>query len=209
MVMSNEPELYYTINKFYGPEEMKEKGSRFISYLYPAATVEEAESLLGKLRKKYHDSTHVCFAFRLKQGQEEYYRHSDDGEPSGTAGLPIYNEIKSKEYYNVIAFVVRYYGGTKLGTGGLVRAYSGAARNVINTSEPITIYIKKEAALEIPYELTGEIMQIVSRYSLEVMDRQYTQKGLTMKLAIPIRIVENVSFAIRDISNGKANLITE
>jgi uncharacterized YigZ family protein len=204
--MPNENEFFYTVKKSYGPEEIKEKGSRFISYLYPAAGSEEAETLVTGLRKKYYDSTHVCFAYRLGNGKEEYFRYSDDGEPSGTAGLPIFNEIKNKNYYNVLTAVVRYFGGTKLGTGGLVRAYSGAAKKVIDTSETITIYIKKEASLDFPYEFTGEIMQVVNRFSLDIIDREYSDKGISMKLEIPIGRVNEVSQTITDISSGKIRL---
>ncbi len=204
--MLNENEFFYTVKKPYGPEEIKEKGSRFISYFYPATDSEEAEKLVTGLRKKYYDSTHVCFAYRLGNGKEEYFRYSDDGEPSGTAGLPIFNEIKNKNYYNVLAAVVRYFGGTKLGTGGLVRAYSGAAKKVIDTSEIITIYIKKEASVDFPYEFTGEIMQVVNRFSLDIIKREYSDKGISMKLEIPIKRVNEVSQTITDISSGKIRL---
>lgn len=195
-------DFFLTVGKAYGPEELKEKGSRFISYLYPVTTAEEAGAIVAGLRKEYHDATHVCFALRLRTGNEEYFRFSDDGEPGGTAGLPIYNEIKSKDYFNVLAVVTRYFGGTKLGTGGLARAYGGAAGKVIAISETVTIYIKKEVSLDFPHRLTGEIMQIVNRFSLEVIERQYTAKGVSMKLAIPIARVEKVARALSEKSSG-------
>lgn len=204
--MSYENESFLTIGKSCGPEELKEKGSRFISYLYPVSTPEEAESLIAGLRKKYHDATHVCFAFRLGEGKEDYFRFSDDGEPGGTAGLPIYNEIKSKGFFNVLAAVIRYFGGSKLGTGGLVRAYAGAARKVIDTAETIPIYIKKEVLLDFPYDFTGEMMQIVNRFSLEVVRREYTDKGVSMKLAVPLASLNKVAQAVADITNGKLQL---
>jgi uncharacterized YigZ family protein len=206
--MPHEKEHYITIDRPYGPEELKEKGSRFISYLYPAHTTEEAEEIIGTLRKKYYDSTHVCFAYRLGEGKENKIRFSDDGEPGGTAGQPIFHEIKGKDFYNVVAAVVRYYGGTKLGTGGLVRAYSSSARKVIDTVQPITITLKIEMLLDYPFELTGEIMQIVNRFSLEIVDRQYSEKGAIFKIAVPIAQVEELSQTVSSMSFGKLELKT-
>lgn len=204
--MSYENESFLTIGKFCGPEELREKGSRFISYLYPVRTQEEAESLIAGLRKKYHDATHVCFAFRLRKGKEDYFRFSDDGEPVGTAGHPIYKEIKYKGFFNVLVAVIRYFGGSKLGTGGLVRAYTGVARKVIDTAETIPIYIKKEVSLDFPYDFTGEMMQIVSHFSLEVVHREYTDKGVSMKFAVPLASFNKVAQAVADITNGKLQL---
>lgn len=201
-----EKEFYYTIGRSYGPEELKEKGSRFISYLFPVSTVEEAEARISELRKKYHDATHVCPAFRLGEGSQEYVRFSDDGEPGGTAGLPIFNELKSKEYFNVLAAVVRYYGGTKLGTGGLVRAYAASARNVLETAETVTIFIKKEFTIEFPYEFTGEIMQVVNRFNLEIITRDYTDAGTSLHLAIPLGLIKEVGRKISDISSGRLRI---
>lgn len=201
--MSCEREFFSTVGKAYGPGEVKEKGSRFTAYLYPVSTAEEADAITAGLRKKYHDASHVCCAFRLGKGKEDYSRFSDDGEPGGTAGLPIYNEIKSKDYFNVLAVVIRYFGGTKLGTGGLARAYAAAARKVIDTAETVTIYIKKEVAIDLPYHFTGEIMQVINRFSLEVVNREYTADGISMKLAVPIAVMAGVAQAVSDISSGK------
>ena len=202
-MMSSEKESFHTVGKAYGPEEIKEKGSRFISYLYPITSAEEAEGIIAALRKEYHDATHVCYAFRLGEGNEEYSRFSDDGEPGSTAGLPIYNAIKANDYFNVLAVVVRYFGGTKLGTGGLARAYGAAARKVIDSAETVTIHIKKEVSLDFPYPFTGEIMQIVNRFSLQVVNREYTSKGVSIKLAVPVARIEDVARGISEASGGK------
>jgi len=201
-----EKAYYFTIGRSYGPEELKEKGSRFISYLFPANTVRVAENHITELRKKYYDATHVCPAFRLGEGSEAYVRFSDDGEPGGTAGLPIFNEIKSKDYFNVLLAVVRYYGGTKLGTGGLVRAYAAAARNVLASAETVAVHIKKELTLEFSYEFTGEVMQIVNRFNLEIISRDYTSTGTSVQLAIPLGRMEEVTRTLADISSGKLRL---
>jgi uncharacterized YigZ family protein len=203
MVKENQPESYYTIGKIYGPEEIKEKGSRFLAYLYPVATAAEIDSIIGKLRKKYHEASHVCFAFRLGKGTEEYFRCNDDGEPNATAGLPIYNEIKSKEYLNVLAVVIRYFGGTKLGTGGLARTYAAAARKVIGKATTSTVRITKEISLEFPYVFTGEIMKIIHRFALDIIKQEYTDRGVLINLAVPVARMKEVEKILTDISKGQ------
>jgi uncharacterized YigZ family protein len=209
MVKKNQAQGYFTIGKIYGPEEIKERGSRFIAYLYPVSTAAESDSIIVDLRKKYHDATHVCFAFRLGKGTEEYFRCSDDGEPGGTAGIPIYNEIKKKEYLNVLAVVIRYFGGTKLGTGGLARTYAAAARKVIEKAKTSTVHIKKEVSLDFPYDFTGEIMKIIHRFALDIVKQEYTGRGVSIKLAVPIARVEEVEKTLADISKGQLKPLGE
>jgi uncharacterized YigZ family protein len=203
MVKQDQPDEYFTIGKIYGPEEIKEKGSRFLAYLFPVATAAESDSIIAGLRKKYHDATHVCFAYRLGKGIEEYFRYSDDGEPGGTAGLPIYHEIKNREYFNVLAAVTRYFGGIKLGTGGLARAYAAAVRKVIEKAETLTVRIAREISLEFPYDFTGEIMKIIHRFALDIVRQDYTAAGVSIILAVPITRLKEVEKTITDISKGQ------
>ena len=196
-------EIYYTVDRSYGPEEIKEKGSRFISYLYPVETKEAVDGFIGALRKKYYDATHVCFAFRLGKGEEQCIRYNDDGEPSGTAGLPIYNEIRSKDYFNVLTAVVRYFGGIKLGTGGLTRAYGQAAWKVLEISAKVTIHIKQKVSLSFPFNFTGEIMQIVNRFSLDILKQEYSADGIHMQLDVPVGKIDDITKLIIERSNGK------
>lgn len=200
-----EKEFFITVAGACGPEEFREKNSRFISYLFPVQTAEEADREVAHLRKEYRDANHVCFAFRLgnHDGEEYYFRFSDDGEPGSTAGLPIYNEIKSKDYLNVLVAVVRYFGGIKLGTGGLVRAYAAGAKKVLDISQAVIVHIKREISLNFAYELTGQIMQVVQRYKLDILNREYGTNGVTIKLAIPIAQIMNVNKMLIDISGGK------
>ena len=204
--MSQAVEFFFTIDKEYGPEEIKEKGSRFISYLYPVKTKEAADMIIARLRKKYHDSTHVCFAYRLGSGKEDYFRYNDDGEPSGTAGLPIYNEIKSKEYFNTLVAVIRYYGGTKLGTGGLTRAYGQVAKKVLDISERVTIHVKKRVFISFPFDFTGEMMQVVNRFGLDIVKQDYRADGIHMLLEVPIAKVDEVSKRVIERSGGKIKM---
>jgi uncharacterized YigZ family protein len=199
-------ETFLTIDRIFGPEEIKEKSSRFISYIYPIKTKEEAETEIAGLRKKFYDSTHVCFAYRLGEGVENYFRYNDDGEPSGTAGLPIYNEIRSKAYFNVLAAVVRYYGGTKLGTGGLTRAYGRTAKLVLDASTPVTIRIMRLVSLSFPYDFTGELMHLVNRFAIQIQKQDYSSQGISMNLKVPVGSLEEFEHLITERSGGKIKL---
>ena len=115
--------------------EVREKGSRFLGFLFPAADEEEAERLLGELREQYPGATHHCWAYRIGWPPRE--RSSDDGEPSGTAGGPILSVLAGRGLSNALAVVVRWFGGTKLGKGGLARAYSGATREAVGRLQTV------------------------------------------------------------------------
>ena len=115
----------------------KEKGSKFIAIAAPTGSLDEVRLQLEMLRKQYHDARHHCYAYRL--GEEPYeIRYNDDGEPSGTAGKPIFGQIQSFGLTNVLIVVVRYFGGVKLGTGGLIQAYKTAAKDAIENGKIIT-----------------------------------------------------------------------
>ena len=168
-----------------GPETIKIKGSKFISYAIPVNSQDKVADLTAQFRKKYYDSTHVCSAFRLVVDDKEYFRFSDDGEPSQTAGLPIFNEIKSFEYFNILVLVIRYYGGTKLGTGGLTRAYRESARKVlcVSVSKPFIKTVRY--LLQLPYEHIGETMRLCKKLEIPILARNYTQTGIDLTIDIP------------------------
>lgn len=117
--------------------ELIEKKSRFIADLYRVNKEEEAQQIIKQIKKQYYDARHHCFAYQIKQNEGDILRFSDDGEPSGTAGAPILNIITKNNLKNVLLIVTRYFGGILLGTGGLVRAYSGAAQKAIEQAQII------------------------------------------------------------------------
>ncbi len=183
---------YKTILKPFGEEEIKIKNSKFISHIFPIDSIDDFKTIHSKLKKRYHDSTHICFALRLLENDEEYSRYNDDGEPSGTAGLPILNEIRRKELFFVALFVIRYYGGIKLGTGGLLRAYSESARKVIKSAGIIEKEIYKKMILEFDYDKTGVIMGIVNREKLKILKNYYSDYKNIIELNIPLSKYENL-----------------
>ncbi len=114
----------------------KEKGSRFLAFAFPVADEAAAKAHLAALRKEYYDATHHCYAYLLGRDQKQF-RANDDGEPSGTAGLPILNQMRSRQLTQVLVVVVRYYGGTNLGASGLAQAYKAAAADALDHSQVV------------------------------------------------------------------------
>ncbi|MCC6600567.1 MAG: YigZ family protein [Crocinitomicaceae bacterium] len=163
--MSSVPYLYKTIRV---PTEASYKvlGSRHLAFAFPVESEEEIKSKLGLFRGMHHAATHICFAWRLG-ARGERYRYSDDGEPSGTAGRPIYGQILSFGLTNIMVIVVRYFGGTKLGTGGLVDAYKTAAKMALQSA----IIIEKEVAqvfsIQFPAVQMPAVMKILKERGAE------------------------------------------
>jgi uncharacterized YigZ family protein len=185
--------------------EFKEKGSRFIGHLHRTVNQEEAEALIEKYRKKYFDATHNCFAIYI---DESYFRYSDDGEPSGSAGKPIYSVLEGSGLKQITCVVTRYYGGTKLGVGGLVRAYSAAARLCLEDAERKEIVIHRPLTVEYRYDDTSAVMRLIELYAGKVKDNQY---GDTAKIRVEIRESKAEQFKadITEATKGRAKISDE
>lgn len=144
----------------------KDKGSRFISYLYPVTTEEEIKEIIQQVKKAHHSARHHCYAWRL--GRENIrFRANDDGEPSSTAGKPILGQLTSFELTNVLLVVVRYFGGTLLGTSGLINAYREAASEAIRNAVVETRIIEAEYRLQFGYNELNQVMQIIKNENLK------------------------------------------
>lgn len=150
----------------------KDKGSKFIAYAFPVETEEEIKELLIQVKKEHHSARHHCFAWRM--GTEEItFRANDDGEPSSTAGKPILGQLLSFELTNTLIIVVRYFGGTLLGTSGLINAYRTAAAEAIKNAKIITRLIEEKFTLKFTYKEMNEVMQIVKQENLNVTDTRF------------------------------------
>jgi uncharacterized YigZ family protein len=148
----------------------KEKGSKFIAIATPAATFDEVKLQLELLRKRYHDARHHCYAYRL--GEEPFeIRFSDDGEPSGTAGKPIFGQIQSFDLTNVLITVIRYFGNVKLGTGGLIRAYRAAARDAIENGKIIKKTWLTNFEIQFNYLQMNDVMHIIKDENLRIVSQ--------------------------------------
>ncbi len=159
---------------------MKEKGSEFIGHLSPAEDRESAEEYLNNIRTRFHDATHNCFAYRI---DENLFRYSDDGEPSGTAGKPILSMIDKYNLKNVILVVTRYFGGTKLGTGGLIRAYSRCAEETIGKASIRRKYNFRILEAEYPFEMISQVHHVVNRYEGKISE-DATPRGMISRIEV-------------------------
>ncbi len=162
----------------------KEKGSKFYAFLYPCSSEIEVKNHLDFLRKEHHLAVHVCYAFRFGS-DKKVYRASDDGEPSNSAGPPILGQIQSFDLTNVLVAVVRYYGGTNLGVGGLINAYRTSAKQAIENAE----IIEKEDTLEVEilftYEQMPKVMKLIKSHSCQILEQLF-DLNCVIKLSFPI-----------------------
>ncbi len=179
-----EKELYTTVKGYAEKEIEKIKGSRFIGRIYGINDKDEAELLLDAARKKYYDATHNCFAYTCGTGGGRAARSSDDGEPSGTAGRPIQAVLDGSGLSNALLIVTRYYGGTNLGTGGLIKAYTEAAKTVIESAEKITVEICETAEFSYKYDSTSMVMNLINKYGASVKSENFGQEGPVVKIRI-------------------------
>ncbi len=150
----------------------KEKGSKFIAETFIVMSEDEAKAAIASVKKKYFDARHHCYAYMIGPDKKNF-RSSDDGEPSGTAGKPILNQILSKEVTNVCIVVIRYFGGIKLGTSGLINAYKTAAREALDNSAIVEKTINEIYSLEFAYPLMNEVMRIMKEENLEQLNPRF------------------------------------
>jgi len=161
----------------------KEKGSKFISLAFPIKDEEEIKKKLEAIRKQYHDARHHCYAYRLGY-RGDIYRVNDDGEPSGTAGKPIYRQILSRELTDVLIIVIRYFGGTKLGVSGLITAYKTAAKDALDQASITTRTIDDCFELHFEYPLMNQVMRVVKDLDMNVLKQEFE---VSCKLVLAIR----------------------
>ena len=176
-------DIYKTITKPSKETLFKDKNSKFYGYAFPVNTEEAIKSSLEFLRKKHYSARHFCYAWRL--GVESVrYRANDDGEPSNSAGMPIYGQIQSFELTNILVVSVRYFGGTKLGVGGLINAYRSSAKLALESSiieeKTIDIYFQ----LNFEYNLMSKVLRIIKENSININDQKLE---LNCELIISVR----------------------
>lgn len=194
-------EKYRTV--YIGAEaEIVEKKSRFIATVKPAATEEEALAFIESMRKKYWDARHNCFAYVIGE-RFQTQRCSDDGEPSGTAGKPMLDVLLGEEIHDVVVVVTRYFGGTLLGTGGLVRAYQGATKAGLEASTVIEKNWGKKLLIGTDYTGLGKIQYILAQRNLSILDTQYTEH-VNLEVLVPIGQIGMVRAEITEGTNGQA-----
>ena len=176
-------DTYYTI-AFPSPEILyKEKNSKFFGYAFPVTNEDEIKEHLDVLRKQHHGAVHFCYAFQL--GTETlYFRANDDGEPSNSAGMPIYGQIQSFGITNVLVVVVRFFGGVKLGVGGLISAYRTAAQMALEESQIIEKTIDVSFEISFDYKNMNKVMRVIKEKNLTIVSQE---KNESCKIVIATR----------------------
>lgn len=177
--------------------EVEIKKSRFIAVVFRAQNIEEA--FAGFARVWQAKATHNCWAYRIG----ELYRFSDDGEPGGTAGRPILAAIEGQGLDQVMAVVIRYYGGIKLGAGGLVRAYGGAVLECLRQAPRLEITPKVVCSVAVPFDLTGSVYQLLERQGVTRLGEEYSATGATLMLQLDEVDFESFSKALRDATKAR------
>ncbi|MCY2687751.1 IMPACT family protein [Salinimicrobium sp. TH3] len=163
-------DTYKTITKPSEEVLFKDKNSKFFGYAFPITTEEEAKEHLEDLKKKHHAARHWCYAWQLGKS-DFHYRANDDGEPSNSAGMPIYGQIQSFEVTNILIVVVRYFGGVKLGVGGLINAYKTAAQMALEASRIVTRTIDVKFEISFDYPEMNKVMRVIKENNLNVVDQ--------------------------------------
>lgn len=187
-----------------GEGEIVEKKSRFIATVAPVESEEEALQFIEAMRKKYWDARHNCFAYVIGE-RSELQRFSDDGEPGGTAGKPMLDVLLGEELHNVVVVVTRYFGGTLLGTGGLVRAYSSATKEGLASSVIITKIQGLKLHITTDYTGLGKIQYILGQRGLQILDSVYTDK-VDLEALVPGSLLYIIKSEITEGTNGQAKM---
>jgi uncharacterized YigZ family protein len=162
--------------------QFRDRNSRFLAFGFPVENPAQANEILTGIRKKYHDARHHCYAWRIGV-KPENSRMNDDGEPSGTAGKPIYNQIVSHNLTSVLVIVVRYFGGTLLGTGGLINAYKTATADMLSKAVVIEKFLESSYQLIFPYEKLSAVMKLLKEENLVPLEPVY-EAACTMKVSV-------------------------
>lgn len=155
----------------------KEKGSKFLAFAYPVKNETEVKEIIEQLRHEYYDARHHCYAYILGFDKSAY-RVNDDGEPSGTAGKPIYGQLLSFDLTNTLVVVIRYFGGIKLGVSGLINAYKTATRDALQNANILEKTINEVYKLEFPYEMMNDAMKIVKDYGLQIIETKFDTESV-------------------------------
>jgi uncharacterized YigZ family protein len=186
--------------------EEKVKGSRFLSTARSVASEAEAVAFIDEMKKEFHDANHNAFAWKVGLGRSQRYRYSDDGEPSGTAGLPILKAIDAKGLSNVCVVVTRYFGGIKLGTGGLMRSYGRMASELLRTSEIEKKFFTETIIFSVSFDFVNVAHNIINSMDAELKDSQYSD-AVTFEIEIRSSQAALFRSKLTDGTNGQVRII--
>lgn len=196
-----EKDTYKTITKPSKEALFKDKNSKFYGYAFPVTNVKQVKEILEFLKKKHYSARHWCYAYQI--GTEKLsFRANDDGEPNNSAGMPIYGQIQSFEITNILIVVVRYFGGIKLGVGGLINAYRTGAQLAIENSKIIEKTINKDYLIIFDYKNMNKVMRIIKEKNINIINQT-----LELDCRIQISVRKNDSEAIFDVFNNLYEIV--
>ena len=187
-------DTYKTIASSVQEVIFKEKSSKFFGYAFPVTSEEEIKAHLEEVKKAHFSARHWCYAWQLGYGTNQRYRANDDGEPNNTAGVPIYGQIQSFELTHILVIVVRYFGGIKLGVGGLVQAYKTTAQLTLQEAEIEEKLITEELCIRFDYPLMNKVMRVVKEQNLNI-----TQQLLTENCELHLAIRQSDYFRMQEL----------
>ena len=194
-------EAYFSIKSEVSAEVVV-KASKFIANAFPAGSKDEGEKYIDAISARFKDATHNCFAYKIGIGDQAVFRFSDDGEPSGTAGRPILQAIETKDLTNIALVVTRYFGGTKLGTGGLIRAYNSVALAALNNARIISKYPQVILRVRFPYDYTNAAQHLIKKFGGSILESQFEEQAV---YRVQLKASDAIDFnnQLQNASSGK------
>lgn len=194
---NSEDDVFLTLSKSAEGEVYKEKGSKFIGYAYPLTSADQVDPFIQYLKKTHHKARHWCYAWQTGV-ENPVFRYNDDGEPNNSAGKPIYGQILSFGLSNVLIIVVRYFGGTKLGVGGLIVAYRSAAKSTLENAELIEKTLTRELHLTFEYAHMDKVMRLIKENDIDILS-QKMELNCVFLLSVRKNKMEQVVRLIEDL----------
>lgn len=194
----------YSTIKAFASDTFTEKKSEFIGYIAPVTTNEEAVSFIERIRSEHRKATHNVYAYILREGNTS--RYSDDGEPQGTAGVPVLDVLKKEGLTDVCCVVTRYFGGILLGGGGLVRAYSHSAKIAVDAAEKMIMCTAYPVKITVDYDLYGKISYVLPEFEVKITDTDFGA-DVTVSLLVKKASAEKLKLKLTDITNGRLNFV--
>lgn len=202
-----EKDTYKTITKASEEVLFKDKNSKFFGYAFPVTSEEAVKVHLEDLKKQHHSARHWCYAYQIGKTENEYqFRANDDGEPNNSAGMPIYGQLQSFDVTNVLIVVVRYFGGVKLGVGGLISAYKTAAQMALEASKIVTRTINQDIQLKFEYKDMNKVMRVIKEKNLKIKS-QTLELDCTIIISVRLKKSKEVLDAFESIFGVKVNVL--
>ncbi|MFA6598836.1 MAG: YigZ family protein [Ignavibacteriaceae bacterium] len=205
MLQSPNSSQQITIVEGFNEYIFKEKGSIFTGQVFPITDSGEAKNILNDVKKKYYDASHHCYAFKCANGDSKF---SDDGEPSGTAGIRLLNAITHFNLTNVLVVVIRYFGGTKLGVGPLGKAYYLTAMEALDRSLKVIKYPAQSVTLTFSFEFVSAVYKFLADHGIEITGTDYSE-NISLSVMIRVEILEAVKETLTTITSGKMEIAVD